>query len=211
MTASVREQFAEQIREQLAEKIGAEELSPRGGNPALDDLRRQLQKLAPEVVAGDAKATTEAARIEDEIAAEERRVRLADLAAVEQAARERAAADAEAEKVRQEASVAKLAAEAERATEVAKADALSRKLAASLARVRELDAEVSIQGSVAEGKPGYSFPRAVAALENAISWDLQSLGIRDLAFVSGPRPEIPEAYRVKPKAKKPAPATTSES
>lgn len=191
------------VREQIADRIGVtEELSPRGCNPVLDDLRRQLQALAPEVIAGDEKAATEAARIERAIEDEERRVRLADLAAVEQAARDRAAADAAAEAKRQEAAALKADAEAERAAEVAKADALSRKLAASLARVRELDVAVSIHGTAAEGKPGYAFPRALASLENAISWDLQSVGIRDIAFVSGARPAIPEAYRVKPKAKK---------
>lgn len=53
----------------------------------LDELRAELKAIAPEVVRGDPDALTELERIEGEIAAEQRRAELVELAAAEQAER----------------------------------------------------------------------------------------------------------------------------
>lgn len=208
MTA-LREQFAEQLREQLREQLAergvTEEEAPDGGNRILDELHRQLRAIAPEVIAGDGNAAAEAARIESEISREERRVRLSDLAAIEQAARDREAAEAEAEAKRQDAVTALAAVEEERNREVARADGLLAKLADALKRIHGLDTQVQVLGPQAEpGRPGYSFPRMLVQVEKVLAWDLFQVGIKDIAHVAGPRPVLPAASQTKAKAKRAA-------
>ena len=132
----------------------------------VEELRRRMQALAPEALAGDPNALEELDVIEDEIAQELRRRGLSELAEQEHAERERVAAEAEAEKQRAELRADQAAAESECDKALATFEQALTKALAAAKTALEHNSIASAKKTALE--PGTGYRRLSMEIENRI-------------------------------------------
>lgn len=174
------------VREELAERLEVDEQQPTEDEQRAA-LERRRQELAPEALAADTEAVAALEKVEADLAALDRRQQLAQLAATEQADRDRRSAEAEKEAQRQEWRAEQAAAESERDAALATFEkALPKALQAARTAIEANTVGSTLQGKIDPGSAlGYrKLSREVESrLLRLVRDELGSFGIKPDSLV----------------------------